>query len=63
MGDAALLIWNQMDGEIQWAALPFLAALHGIDDLEHLAEWLVSIRAGFRAQAKAAEPPEGAAGG
>lgn len=50
VGAAALVIWNQMDGEIEWAALPFLAQLHGVDDMELLTLWLTRIRAGMRAQ-------------
>jgi hypothetical protein len=39
-----------MDGEIEWTALPFLAQLHGVDDMELLTLWLTRIRAGLRAQ-------------
>lgn len=54
VGEAALVIWNLMDGEIEWAALPFLAQLHGVDDMELLTLWLTRIRAGLRAQKEGA---------
>lgn len=42
-----------MDGRIDWPALPFLAALHEVDDMELLARGLTEIRA---AMAPASEP-------
>jgi hypothetical protein len=52
-----------MDGAIDWSALPFLAELHQVGDMELLAVWLVKIRAGIRAQGTAAAPLEGPNGG
>lgn len=40
----AIQIWNQMGGEMQWTALPFLSDLHGIDDPELLIAQLIAIR-------------------
>jgi hypothetical protein len=37
-----------MGGEVQWAAVPMLAAMHGVDDLEALSWWLVEFRNGMR---------------
>lgn len=52
-----------MDGALDWSALPFLAELHRVDDMELLAFWLVKIRAGIRKQGKAAEPLKGSPDG
>lgn len=41
-------------GEIDWAALPFVAELLGIDDLEMLAQQLLVIREFDEQRAKAA---------
>jgi len=38
-----LKIWNTCGG-IDWAALPLLAELYGVDDMEILIEELVAIR-------------------
>ena len=38
-----------MAGQIEWAALPMLACLHGIDDMDRLVTWLVEIRDQYRA--------------
>lgn len=37
-------LWNLMDGEISWAALPWIAEAHGCDDLLTLTKLLVTIR-------------------
>ncbi len=37
-------IWNAMGGQIDWSALPILAEIHGIDDIEMLSEQLIAIR-------------------
>lgn len=36
--------WNLLDGEINWAALPFIAELLGCDDLDGLVAGLRVIR-------------------
>lgn len=43
-----------MGGEIDWRAVPFLAELIGVDDLEMLAEQLLVIREFDEQRAKAA---------
>lgn len=37
-------VWNTMGGVIDWSALPILAEIHGITDIELLVEQLVTIR-------------------
>lgn len=39
-----------MGGEIDWAALPILAEIHGVIDVEMLVEQLLAIRDHKRAQ-------------
>ena len=39
-----------MCGEIEWAAVPMFAAMHGVTDLELLTAWLIAIRDGMRNQ-------------
>lgn len=39
-----------MGGEIEWAAVPIFAAMHGVNDIELLIAWLIAIRDGMRNQ-------------
>lgn len=41
-------IWNLMGGEINWAALPLLAEMKGVQDIEMLIIGLTAIREHFR---------------
>lgn len=41
----AITVWNRMGGEIQWAALPWIAEHYGCDDFDALVDLLVCIRA------------------
>jgi hypothetical protein len=41
-------LWNLMGGEIQWAALPWLAEWVGCEDLDGLVELLVTLRTHVR---------------
>ena len=43
-GRLAVQVWNEMGGDFQWAALPLLCEIHGIDDLETLITQLIAIR-------------------
>ena len=47
-GVAAVEVWNAMDGTIDWPAVPVLAQINGIDDIELLGWWLVEIRAAMK---------------
>ena len=42
---ATVRAWNLMGGTIDWAGLPVVAQVVGMDDLELLAEGLAQIRA------------------
>lgn len=42
--DIARRAWNLMGGEINWAALPVVAELFGIEDIEPFLMQLVAIR-------------------
>jgi hypothetical protein len=44
MGQLAVELWNLMGGEIDWAALPALVALHDVRDVELLLDWLTCLR-------------------
>lgn len=33
-----------MGGDVQWAALPVLCAMHGVRDVDLLVTWLVALR-------------------
>jgi hypothetical protein len=46
----ALDVWSFFGGEIQWNAVPWVAELHGCNDLDTLCALLVGIR-NHRAQA------------
>lgn len=48
MGIVAVDVWNAMDGTIDWPAVPVLAQINGIDDIELLGWWLVEIRAAMK---------------
>ena len=50
-GTAAVEVWNQMGGDIHWGALPLLASIHALDDMELLVAWLAAIRDEMRARA------------
>lgn len=41
------MVWRAM-GDLDWAALPLLAALYGIEDIEGLARGLIVIRDALR---------------
>ncbi len=43
MARLAITVWNTMGG-LDWAALPIVADLHGITDIETLVALLVAIR-------------------
>lgn len=47
----ALAIWNLMGGEIDWAALPLLAEMKGVQDIDLVIIGLTAIRDHFRSQA------------
>lgn len=40
----AVRAWNWMGGQIDWAGLPLVADLLGVDDLEILVEQLAALR-------------------
>jgi hypothetical protein len=40
----AIRVWNLMGGELDWAALPVLAEMVGIEDIEQLIVQLAAIR-------------------
>ncbi|HSH47553.1 MAG TPA: hypothetical protein VK991_03070, partial [Halomonas sp.] len=48
----AVAIWNLMGGEIDWQALPLLAEIKGVKDIELLITGLTTIRDHFRAEAE-----------
>lgn len=47
-------IWNLLGGEINWQALPLLAEMKGVQDIEMLIIGLTTIREHFRAQSATA---------
>ena len=51
----AITVWNTLGG-LDWAGLPLVAQLHGVEDLDLLVERLVTIR---EFQAKLAEEARG----
>jgi len=45
-------MWNMMDGQIDWAALPLLVEVYGVDDIEILLAELMAIRKHARMMAE-----------
>lgn len=43
-GEEALRVWNDMGGEIDYAALPWLLERHGVLDVDALLMRLITIR-------------------
>ncbi len=49
MDEAALDAWN-LAGGLEWPALPIVAAILGVDDIEGMVRRMVVIRNGLRAR-------------